>query len=65
MKNPIPLKVMVIPPAQGVDWLATVTIDVPGYGHGTATGTTVGQAIQDALVIALTTGPEHMEMMVS
>ena len=65
MKSPIPLKVLVTPPAEGMDWVAAVTIDVPGYGSGMACGDSVGQAVQNALVVALTTGPDHQEAMVS
>ena len=65
MKTPIPLNVLVTPPAEGMSWVAAVTISVPGYGSGTACGDSVGQAIQDALVIALATGPDHVEAMVS
>jgi hypothetical protein len=65
MKKPIPLTVLITPPAEGMNWVAAVTIGVPGYGSGTSCGDSVGQAIQDALIIALATGPEHTEAMVS
>ncbi len=65
MRNPIPLTVLVTPPGEGMNWIAAVTIAVTGYGSGTACGDSVGQAVESALLIALTTGPEHVEAMVS
>ena len=65
MQNPIPLTVLVNPPRKGMEWVASVSVALPGYGSGTACGETVGQAIQDALIIALTTGPEHTPALVS
>ncbi len=65
MKDPIPLLVLVTPPNDGMDWMASVTVAVSGRGSGTACGDSVGQAFQDALMIALASGPEHAEAMVS
>ncbi len=65
MKSPIPLKVLVTPPSDGMDWVVAVQIDVPGYGYGTASGPSVGEAAERALLVALATGPDHQEAMVS
>jgi hypothetical protein len=58
MKNPIPLSVLVCPPVSGLEWTAHVTVTLPGYGSGIACGDSAGQAISDALLIALATRSE-------
>jgi len=60
MKKPIPLKVDIYPPslASSYKWNAVVEISVPGRGRGSAQASTVGQAIQDALILALADVPD-------
>lgn len=65
MKNPIPLTVLVNPPDQGMDWVVTVSMAVPEARTGTAHASSIGQAFQNALLIALASGPDHAEEMVS
>ncbi len=61
----IPLNVLVTPPVGSSGWVVNVTIPIQGYGSGTAVDNELGQAMENALILALSKQPDRMGAMIA